>query len=537
MTRKRDDHPLADRRRFLAALAATSASAVAGCNGRTDSEATTLTTTETGTTPTTTTQATETTTAGTTEASAAVRIADVSVSPSRVGQYRPATAAVTLANDGEERIDGVMMLLADDQRVGVSDFDVATGGNDATTVEFERGRVGSHELRVVVRADGDTLAEATTTFEVEQSPEHHVSVDGTELVCGDGTVYFGGASLANAFYPETIGIGGVGMRPAFDALAARGIDSVRVWGFAPSWAEMDSMPEPYTYNDEWFEYFDRVVAEAKKRDIRLFVPLVNGNPAYGPVTEEDLSVNVPQFVRWADDAQSRNDFFDSDECMKMYKDWVETLITHENHLTGVEYRDDPTIAMWELGNEIQRSKPRIGESIRPWIEEAGAFVKDLDDRTLLTTGSYGHQGRNAFVDEASADPIDVVSIHYYPGPEHYDMPEDAVLDTLESTVTTVHEDVGKPLYVGEYNWGVEPEDSAPYEERADWLGRLHGVMRDRDVAATNLWTVGVAERPTSYHKAATIYAPSEETSLDVFERHAAAMREKSTSSCVGSDGG
>lgn len=218
-----------------------------------------------------------------------------------------------------------------------------------------------------------------------------------------------------------------------------------------------------------------------------------------------------------------------------FEGWVERLITHENHLTGVEYRNDPTIAMWELGNEIQRSPHQVGQSIRPWVEQAGAFVKSLDDSTLLTTGSYGHQGRNGFVEEANADPIDVVSIHYYPGPEHYDLPEAQVLPTLESTIQTVEAEVGKPLYGGEYNWGVGPEDSAPYTERTNWVGRLQQVMDDGGVAATNVHAVAVEERPTSYHTGATIYAPNEEGTLDEIRQHARSLREKSDSTCL-SDG-
>jgi len=519
-----DDGADGARRRFLAALAAAGVPAVAGCN-RSGGDATDTATDE-PTEATGTTRSTETSEpTATTEPGPSVRIAELSAPP--VGQYRPGTVAVTVANDGEDRFEGLVAVEFEDEFVDSRAVEVPAGETAEATVEFERGRVGDHAVTAAVR-DGETLAGATGTVEVTPYPEHDVGVDGTDLTCGDGAAYFGGSSLANAFSPDR----GDDLETAFDAVADRGVASVRVFGFAPSWARIDSMPGPETYNDAWFEFFDRVVVAAKRRDIRLFVPLINGNPAYGPIGEENLSVNVPQFVRWADDAATRSDFFDSEECMAMFEGWVERLVTHENHLTGVEYRNDPTIAMWELGNEIQMSPPRVGESIRPWIERAGSFVKDLDDRTLLTTGSYGHQGRNAFLDEASADPVDVVSIHYYPGPSHYDLPEDEVIPTLESTIETVREEIGKPLYVGEYNWGVQPEDSAPYGERAEWVGRLQDVMAENDVAATNYWTVAVEERPTSYHKHSTAYAPAESTTLDVVESHARRLRERSPSSCI-----
>lgn len=516
---------------------------IAGCGGGSGSETPSGSTpTRTGTPtetapatatptaePTTTERTTDPTTANGESLADSIRVAEVSAQGSPVRQTRPTTATVRVASEFEERVEALVAVSVDGRfRAGPS-VEVPAGGSAETAVEFAVDAAGERPYEVVVRVGGEAVATATGTVSVAPYPEHHVDVDGTDLVCGDGTVHFAGASPSTAFYPGSIG---AGIEETFDAIDALGVTSARVWGFAPSWAEMDSMPGPYSYNPAWFEYFDRVVAAAKRRDIRLFVAMINGNPAYGPVSEENLSVNVPQFVRWADDAETRNDFFDSEECMAMFEGWAETLLTHENHVTGLEYRDDPTIAMWELGNEIQMSPPRVGESIRPWIESAGEFVEGIDDRTLLTTGSYGHQGRNAFVDEASADPIDVASIHYYPGPEHYDLPESEVLDTLSSTIATTREEIGKPLYVGEYNWGVREGESAPYEERAAWLDRLHGVMAEGEVAATNLWTVGVADRPTSYHKPATIYAPEEGLTLERLATHAAAMQELSTSSCV-----
>jgi mannan endo-1,4-beta-mannosidase len=455
------------------------------------------------------------------------------VSPAAVGQYRQTTATVTVANEGDAVFDSTLDITVGDTTAETAALSVPPGETTQVSTEFTRGRVGEHTVTATVEtgsAAGRLGAE--TTVVVEPLPAHHVTVDGTALHCGDGQAFYGGASLANAADVKHQRRNEAPMAEAFDTLSALDVTSARIWGFAPAWADIDSMPAPGEYNDRWFEYFDRVVVEAKKRDIRLFVPLFNGNPAYGPISEEDFGVNVPGFVNWADDAQTRNDFFDSEDCWQLYAGWVERLVTNENHLTGVEYRDDPTIAMWELGNEIQHSPPRVGESIRPWIERAGAFVKELDDQTLLTTGSYGHQGRNAFVDEAGAAPIDVVSIHYYPGPEHYDMPEDDVLPTLRSTIETVHSEIGKPLYVGEYNWGVGPDDSAPYEERAEWVGRLQQAFRDNGVAATNFHTVADQPRPTSYHKPATVYAPNEELTLDAIATHARRTREQSSSSCL-----
>ena len=39
-----------------------------------------------------------------------------------------------------------------------------------------------------------------------------------------------------------------------------------------------------------------------------------------------------------------------------YQDWVAHLLNRTNTITGIKYKDDPTIMSWELGNELQLLK-------------------------------------------------------------------------------------------------------------------------------------------------------------------------------------
>jgi len=43
---------------------------------------------------------------------------------------------------------------------------------------------------------------------------------------------------------------------------------------------------------------------------------------------------------------------------------VQTLLTRKNHLTGVEYRDDPTILAWELMNEPRCTTDPSGDTLQ-----------------------------------------------------------------------------------------------------------------------------------------------------------------------------
>ncbi|CAH9126827.1 unnamed protein product, partial [Cuscuta epithymum] len=90
-----------------------------------------------------------------------------------------------------------------------------------------------------------------------------------------------------------------------------------------------------------------VIAEARKNGIRLILALVNNLKAYGGKT---------QYVKWAWEEglalSSSNDSFFYDPIIRGYfKNYVKTMLTRKNTVTGIKYRDDPTIFAWELINE------------------------------------------------------------------------------------------------------------------------------------------------------------------------------------------
>jgi len=544
-----DNHRLSglSRRRVLLALGAAGLSGVAGCNSSSSDDPTSTETTaatetrieatdtDTAATATDSSTATDTATPG-----VALGLESVTATPEPPRQFRPVEITATVENTGAAVFEGTVRLsspsaIDDDSEAtatasGEPTVSIAPGEAVTRTTTFRWAGVGSKSVSITAESDGERLLDAARSLSVERFPEHSIGVDGTDLTCDGEPIYFAGGAPTFTYDPNVVKR--INIEVSFATLAEIGCTFARTWAYTPYWSETPAVTEPYTYDEDFFTHFDHVVAAAKKRGIRLSAALFNGNPAYGPMGPDRYGTNVPQFVAWADDAEEYNDFFDSEECMAMYQDWVETVLTHENHITGLEYRNDPTIAMWELGNEIQRAKPAVGETIRPWIEEAGSFVKEIDDETLLTTGSYGHQGRNAYVDEASADPIDVASIHYYPGPANYDLSPTEATSVLEETVQTTHEEIEKPLYIGEYNWGLDAEPPQQIEERNRQLERLHDVLDEHDVSATMLWHIVSWSRGDGQPKENTVFAGSDDETITELQRYIDLTRSKSAAECL-----
>ncbi|KAI9138340.1 glycoside hydrolase superfamily, partial [Paraphysoderma sedebokerense] len=82
---------------------------------------------------------------------------------------------------------------------------------------------------------------------------------------------------------------------------------------------------------------DRVVAEAKTRGIKLILALTNNWDHYG---------GMDMYNDWFK-AQYHDDFYDtSSRQFEAYKKYVSALLNRVNHITGVAYKDEPTIMAW-----------------------------------------------------------------------------------------------------------------------------------------------------------------------------------------------
>jgi len=157
-------------------------------------------------------------------------------------------------------------------------------------------------------------------------------------------------------------------------------------------------------------------------------------------------------------------FFEDEQAKEYYKNFIEKLLTRENPLTGVKYRNDPTVMMWECGNEIEYWVwENRGESLAEWYDEIATYIKSLDENHLVGSGMFGSDERNEFVEDHRSDAIDVCSFHLYPkfpaGPDSEDSYDEepttdmSISETtayIEDKVETAHAELGKPVMLGEY---------------------------------------------------------------------------------------
>ncbi|PWA34023.1 Glycoside hydrolase, catalytic domain-containing protein [Artemisia annua] len=217
------------------------------------------------------------------------------------------------------------------------------------------------------------------------------------------------------------------IRAMLQAAAKMGLTVCRTWAFNDG--DYNALQvTPGQFDEKTFKALDYVIAEAREVGIRLMLSLVNNLDAYGGKT---------QYVKWAwtegVGLSPSNDSFFYDPSIRIYfKNYVKTVLTRKNTITGIQYRDDPVIFGWELINEPRCITDRSGDTLQDWIEEMSAFIKSIDNKHLLTVGLEGFYGPKSpkretnnpefwaadmgvdFIRNSAPSTIDFASVHIYP---------------------------------------------------------------------------------------------------------------------------
>ncbi|KAH7666502.1 Mannan endo-1,4-beta-mannosidase protein [Dioscorea alata] len=250
---------------------------------------------------------------------------------------------------------------------------------------------------------------------------------------------------------------------AMKEASSYGLTIVRTWAFSDGGGRALQI-SPGNYNEEMFKALDFVVSEASKYGLRLILCLVNNWSAYG---------GKYQYVQWARNAgqyvNSEDDFFSNDVVKSFYKNHIKKVLTRINTITGVAYKDDPTIFAWELMNEPRCQSDLSGRTLQAWISEMAAYVKSVDSSHMLDVGMEGFYGESTperkqfnpgyevgsdFISNHQVPDIDFATIHAYPeqwAPGLNEEGQQAFLEKwLESHIQDAGDILKKPLIVEEF---------------------------------------------------------------------------------------
>jgi len=351
-------------------------------------------------------------------------------------------------------------------------------------------------------------------------PAPFITVEGDRFLLNGRPHRFVGVNYWYGMNLASPGPGGDRERLAreLDLLASLGVTNLRVMAGSEGpdgerYRVVPALqPAPGVYNPDLLAGLDHLLAEAGRRDIRLVLCLNNFWPWTGGMAQyvawengEPIPYPEGPEADWDRYQDFTAAFYDNPGACSAFRDHVRAVVTRVNSITGVPYREDPTIMAWELANE-PRGMGRAAEFNR-WLDETAALVKSLDQNHLVTTGCEGDTplpGPNGLDFTANHDgpDIDYATVHIWP--QNWGWYDPARPETFGPAAAKAHAylgrhvdlaaALGKPLVLEEF--GLARDDGrfdpfAPTTRRDAFFAALLAQMP----AGANIWAWAGEGRP------------------------------------------
>ena len=397
-----------------------------------------------------------------------------------------------------------------------------------------------------------TVAEGTSEEHTETSDTPEYSIDsfvetsGTDFVVDGKPFYISGANCSyligqgtwrDADYDEVL-----------EDAAALGLSVLRTGPFCNRGEKSlpCHQPEPGVYDERAFEQLDYVIHKAKQLGIRLIIPMVNAWGRFG----------MNAYLPWSDAASHHDDFYSDEETVRIYREFVEYVLTRTNPYTGNEYRNEPTIMMWELANEprtFEESDQEAVSEVHTWMRDQARHIKNIDPNHLLGTGSSGfylegniREGRDHsgidFIQNNQIDEIDACSAHLYvpswhrgENGGHCDIQDGECVDWISRRVEDAHSTVGKPFYLGEFGFAVDRDSQESAEQmnrRNAVFDQIYTLLAEQGANAGLFWQLrgharlsnGTKKRTGGYY---TVHYPEDSTTAGLIKSFSDTMEEQS----------
>ncbi|HEY6726088.1 MAG TPA: beta-mannosidase [Polyangiaceae bacterium] len=318
------------------------------------------------------------------------------------------------------------------------------------------------------------------------------------------------------------------LRAELAALRTLGITNLRVLGASEASPMKDAIQPSFRgpgrdYNETLLVGLDRLLAEMAALDLKAVIYLNNFWGWSGGMGTYLSWVNGGKFVDMSDPKKPwpayplfTMQFYDDARANALYQDYMQAVILRTNSVTGVAYKDDPTIMAWQLANE-----PRPGHDTKPgkhvlpafyrWVDESAAFIKSLDPSHLVSSGNEGSMGcvehDPCFIEAHSSQHIDYLTLHLWP--QNWGWLDARDIDATAARAVeksgeyldrhiAAAETLGKPLVLEEFGW---PRDGAALHPVASTRSRDRffrfvfdrvekAAAAGRPLAGSNVWAWG-----------------------------------------------
>jgi len=322
--------------------------------------------------------------------------------------------------------------------------------------------------------------------------DNFVKVKATHFSINNTQYYFAVTNLWYGAYLGAIDSTGDRQRLIYelDSLKKIGINILRILA-ASEMAYIDKslyppiQPKSFELNEKLLQGLDFLLFEISKRNMRAVLYLNNywewsgGFVAYNKWSDFGKPVD-PYYETdgWSKFMNYSADFYTNKLGNKIFRSYIQKIITRKNYYSGKYYYEDPTIMSWELANE-----PRPGTDTSSidkqnyyydWIDSTAQFIKSIDPYHLVTTGSEGVMGSlqvdSIFVKAHQSDFIDYATFHLWPknwgwfNAKYAEQTFDSTSQNAKKYFNThiiLMKEIGKPIVLEEFGLSRDNEDCKP----------------------------------------------------------------------------
>jgi len=390
----------------------------------------------------------------------------------------------------------------------------------------------------------------TTSSEVniKISPERDfVYTDGTRFMLNGEPFYFAGTNCYYLGYSSQFMVDDV-----FEDMVAMNLKVCRTWGFIdvgtlnPDGSLSDNVDGEGHKNGVYYHYWDPntnapaineganglenldyVIYSASNYGIKLVIPFVNYWSDMG---------GMEQYCRWIGISE-KEQFYTNPTLKQYYKDYISALLNRVNTYSGIQYKNDPTVFAWQLGNEPRCQSDTSGDTIVSWATEMSAHIKSIDSSHLVCIGDEGfyndpNNNDYPYTDYEGGDwpreieisTIDYGTVHLYP--DHWGFAGDPSWGTqwiIDHAL--ISQQANKPMVLGEFGWRDRSTRDAVFTE---WFQ----AIEDYDVGGDTYWMLaGLTDSGSAYadYDGFTVYwdaDTSTQSTANIIRDHAIRMEQK-----------
>jgi len=225
---------------------------------------------------------------------------------------------------------------------------------------------------------------------------------------------------------------------------------------------------------------------------------------------------VDTAVSWTEFQAYTTQFHSCKPCVENYLAHIRKIVSRNNSITGLPYKDDPAIMAWQLGNEPRAFSQAAIPAFENNMKAAAQLIKSIDKNHLVSVGSEGKMGSEGSMELYerlhSIPEVDYLTIHIWPknwrwiNENNLDSTVNTAIQNTDEYIDShlaVAKKLGKPLVIEEFGFPRDGYSFSPLSattNRDKYYGaifqKIQGSSKNKkNLAGCNFWSYGGFGRP------------------------------------------